>query len=144
MITKPIIDWYFGRLPKAHINLNFRILVLKLIYTHSTDLAVTKSYLYNFEPLKPHFYIYKNIGVYRGIRYCSYFWSKQGFWVHIRTASARRFKRVPSTYVLSRNMKNKRFFLSDFFFIFLVVKTSIYLNRRVFVMTISKRKRDSY
>ena len=36
-------------------------------------------------------------------------------------------------YVLSRNMKNIRFFLSENFQ-FLVVKFSIYLNRRVFVI----------
>ena len=36
-------------------------------------------------------------------------------------------------YVLSRNMKNIRIFLSENFH-FLVVKFSVYLNRRVFVM----------
>ena len=41
--------------------------------------------------------------------------------------------RVPTIYVLSRNMKNIRFFFSENFS-FLVVKFSIYLNRLVFVM----------
>ena len=42
--------------------------------------------------------------------------------VLIRTASLRRFYRVPTNYVLSNNTK------------ILVVKFSIYLNRRIFVM----------
>ena len=37
---------------------------------------------------------------------------------------------------LSRNMKNIRGFLSENFHFFLVVKFSVYLNRRVFVMPI--------
>ena len=37
-------------------------------------------------------------------------------------------------YVLSRNMKKYQNFLSDFFFLFLVVKFSVYFNRHVFVM----------
>ena len=36
---------------------------------------ITKTCLYNFDPLKPHFYIVK-LGVYRGIHYFSYFCSK--------------------------------------------------------------------
>ena len=36
----------------------------------------------------------------------SYFCSKHRLWVLIRTASPRRFKRVPTIYVLSRNKKN--------------------------------------
>ena len=36
---------------------------------------ITKTYLYNFDPLKPHFYIVKS-GVYKGIHYFSYFCSK--------------------------------------------------------------------
>ena len=36
----------------------------------------------------------------------SYFCSKHRLWVLVRTASARRFKRVPTIYVFSRNKKN--------------------------------------
>ena len=36
---------------------------------------ITKTYPYNFDPLKPHFYIVK-LGFYRGIHYFSYFRSK--------------------------------------------------------------------
>ena len=51
--------------------------------------AITKSYLYNFDPLKPH--LYSKTGVYRGIHYFSYFCSKHRLWVLVRTASPRRF-----------------------------------------------------
>ena len=36
---------------------------------------ITKTYLYNFDPLNPHFYTVK-WGVYRGIHYFSYFCPK--------------------------------------------------------------------
>ena len=51
---------------------------------------ITKTYLYNFDPLKPHFYIVKLrfTGVYIIF---SYFCSKHRLWVLVRTASARRF-----------------------------------------------------
>ena len=42
---------------------------------------------------------------------------------------------IPTIYVLSRNMKNIRFFLFENFQ-FLEVKFSMYLNRRIFVMCI--------
>ena len=38
--------------------------------------------------------------------YFSYFCSKHRFWVLVRTASARRFSRVPTIYILRRNKKN--------------------------------------
>ena len=81
---------------------------------------ITKTCLYNFNPFEPHFYT-----VYRGIHYFSYFCSKHRLWVLVRTAS-------PSTtiYVLSRNMKHIRVFYLKIFS-FLVVKFSMYLNRRV-------------
>ena len=82
--------------------------------------ANTKTYLYNFDPLKPHFYIVK-LG-FTGVDIIFLISAeKQRLW-------------VLTICVLSRKMKNIRFFLSDFVFIFLVVKFSIYLNRRVFVM----------
>ena len=52
--------------------------------------------------------------------------------VLVRTASPR-----PTIYVLSRNMKNIRVFVSENFQ-FLEVKFSIYLNRGVFVMHLHK------
>ena len=67
--------------------------------------TITKTCLYNFDPLKPHFYI-----------------AKLGFTgVNIN---------------FSRNKKNIRIFYLKIF-IYLVVKYSINLNRRVFVITTS-------
>ena len=40
---------------------------------------ITKTRLYNFDPLKPHFFILK-LGVYRGIHYLSYYCSKHRLW----------------------------------------------------------------
>ena len=108
---------------------------------HLSRLFITKTCLYNFDPLKPHFYIVKLgfIGVYIIFLISA---QKHILWVLVRTASARvlvrtaslkRFQRVPTIYVLSRNMKNIRDFYLKIFS-FLEVKFSIYLNRRVFVM----------
>ena len=96
------------------------------------SLPITKTYLYNFDPFKPHFYIVKLgfTGVYIIFVISA---QKHRLWVLVRTASARRFKREPTIYILSRNMKNIRiFYLENCHF--LVVKFSVYLNRRVFVM----------
>ena len=82
---------------------------------------IMKTCLYNFDPLKHHFYIVK-------LRltevYIIFLISaqKHRLWVLVRTV-----------YVLCRNMKNIRIFLSENFY-FLEVKFSIYLNRCVFVM----------
>ena len=53
--------------------------------------------------------------------------------VLVRNASSRRFYRVSTMHVLSRNMKNIRFVLSENFLV-LVVIFLVYLNRHVFVM----------
>ena len=68
-------------------------------------LFITKTCLYNFDPLKPHFYMVKLefTGVYIILIISA---QKHRLWVFVRTASARRFYRVPTIYVLSRNMKN--------------------------------------
>ena len=93
---------------------------------------ITKTCLYNFDPLKPHFYIVKLgfTGVYIIFLISA---QKHRLWVLVRTASPRRFKQEPSIYVLSRKMKDIRVFLSEIFQ-FLEVKLSIYLNMHVFVM----------
>ena len=101
--------------------------------------SITKTRLYNFDPLKPHFYIVK-LGYTRVYIIFLISAQKHRLWVLVRTAAAgdggggggdgEAFQRIPTIYVLSRNMKNIRF---CFIFIFLVVKFSIYFNRRVFV-----------
>ena len=98
--------------------------------------TITKTYLYNFDPLKPHFYVVK-LGL---TEVCIIFLissHKHRLWVLVRTASMRRFWRVPTIYVLSRNMKNIRIYFLKICH-FLVVEFSVYLNRRVFVMNIWK------
>ena len=92
---------------------------------------ITKARLYNFDPIQPEFYIVKLrfTGVYIIFLILV---KKHRLWVLVRT-SPRRFLRVPTIYILSRIMKNNwNFYLK--IFLFLVVKFSIYLNRRVFVM----------
>ena len=100
-------------------------------------LPITKTYLYNFDPLKPHLYIVKLefTGVYIIFLISA---QKHRLWVLVRTVSPRRLKRVPTIHVLSRNMKKKyqNFYLKTQF---LEVKFSIYLNRCVFVMLWSLR-----
>ena len=97
--------------------------------------SILKTCLYYADPLKPHFYIVK-LG-FTGV--CIIFLisaQKHRLWVLVRTASARRFYRVPTIYVLSRNMKNIRmFYLKNCHFF--GVKFSVYLNRHVFVMQLS-------
>ena len=93
---------------------------------------ITKTNLYKFDPLKPHFYIVK-LG-FTGV-YIIFLISAptHRLWVLVRTASPRRFKRVPTIYVFEQKYEKYQNFLSENFQ-FLEVKLSIYLNRRVFVM----------
>ena len=83
-----------------------------------------KTRLYNFDPLKPHFYLVKLgfTGVYIIFLISA---QKHSLWVLVR---------VSTIYVLSRNIKKYQSFSSENFQ-FLEMKFSIYLNRRVFVMT---------
>ena len=82
---------------------------------------ITRTRLYSFDPLKPHFYIEKlgSTGVFIIVLIllknidCGYSLDQSMFW--------------------EKNMKNIRKISKNF--LFLVVKFSIYLNRRVFVMT---------
>ena len=72
--------------------------------------------------------LYRNIGVYRGIPNFLIFVPKHRLWVLVRTASTRRFLRVPTINVLSRNKKNIKIFSENFHFLQLMK------NGRVFVM----------
>ena len=79
-------------------------------------LSITKTYLYNFDPLEPHFYIVKLgfTGVYIIFLISA---QKHTLWVLVRTASMRWFYRVPTIYVLSRNKKKyQNFYLKTFRF----------------------------
>ena len=95
---------------------------------------ITKTYLYNFDPLKPHFYIVK-LG-FTGV-YINFFIFAQnidcGF-------SLEPPHRGGSNEYLQSMFWAKIWKIPDFFnmkiFIFWVVKFSMYLNRRVFVMQV--------
>ena len=91
-----------------------------------------KTCLYNFDPLKPHFYIVK-LGFKRVYIIFLISAQKHRLWVLVKIALLRRFYRVPTIYVLSRNIKKYQRFLSENFQ-FLEVKFSTYLHRHVFVM----------
>ena len=54
--------------------------------------------------------LYSKTGVCRGISTFLIFAPKHRLWVLVRTASARRFKRVHTIYVLSKNKKNIKIF----------------------------------
>ena len=82
-----------------------------------TSIDITKTCLYNVDPLKPHFYIVKLgfTGVYIIFLISA---QKHRLWVLVRTASPRRFQQVPTIYVLSRNRKNIRIFIWFLFLYF--------------------------
>ena len=96
---------------------------------NANEKLITKTRLYNFDPLKPHFYIVK-LG-FTGI-YIIFLTSaqKQRLWVLVRTASS-------STHTLCFEPKFEKYqnFLSENYR-FLVVNFLVYLYRRVFVMII--------
>ena len=79
---------------------------------------ITKTRLYYFDPLKPHFYIVK-LGFTGVYIIFLIFAQKHRLWVLVKTAS-QKYEKYQN--FLSENFPS------------LVVKVSIYLNRRVFVM----------
>ena len=94
-------------------------------------LNITKTCLYNFDHLKPHFYTVKLWLT--GVNLI-FLISAQNIDCGCSLEPPRRggSNEYP-LYVLSRNLKNIKSFLSEIFQ-FLEVKISIYLNRRIFVM----------
>ena len=92
----------------------------------------TKKCLYNFDPLKPHFYIVK-LG-FTGV-YISFLISSQNMDGEYSLQPPRRggSNEYPQYMFWAENMENIIFFLSEIFH-FLVVKFLVYLNRHVFVM----------
>ena len=91
-----------------------------------------EKYLYNFDPLKPHFF-HSKTGVYRVYIIFLIFAQNHILWVLIRTVSAGGSKEYPQSMFWTEIWKNIRVFCLNFFQ-FLEVKFSIYLNRHVFVM----------
>ena len=88
---------------------------------------ITKTCLYNFDPLKPHFYIVK-LGFTGVYIIFLIFAQKHRLWVLGEAV-------LTSTHNLCFEQKYEKYhsFLSENFH-FLVVKFSVYLNRHVFVM----------
>ena len=102
--------------------------------------AITKTRLYNFDPLKPHFYIVKLgfTGVYIIFLISA---QKHRLWVLVRTAVLTSthniyFNEYPQ-YIFWAEIWKISEFLSENSHFFFVVKFSIYLNRCVFVMKLS-------
>ena len=93
--------------------------------------SITKTCLYNFDPIKPHFYIVK-LGFTGVYIIFFYFCSKTQI---VGTHPPRRggSNEYQQSMFLSRNMKKYQIFLPENFQ-FLMVKFSIFLNRRVFIM----------
>ena len=90
----------------------------------------------NVDPLPPplSYRKYSKTGVYRGIHYFLIFALKHRLWVLVRTASLRRFYRVPTIYVLSKNLNIiKKIQLK--IVIFTAVKNRCILHGDVFVMS---------
>ena len=84
--------------------------------------------MYCIPPYTP--LLYSKIGVCRGIHI---FALKHRLWVLVRTASLRRFYRVPTHYVLSKNKKNVTFFHLKIQ-VFTALKYCSIWHGRVFVM----------
>ena len=103
----------------------------------TTLLYKSKTCLYNFDPLKPHFYIVKLgfTGVYIIFLISA---QKHRLWVLVWTASQSRNMFWAEIWKISEQKyeKYQNFYLK--IFIFLVAKFSIYLNGRVFVMDWTK------
>ena len=108
---------------------------IKLLWDKSIHpkVDITKTCLYNVDPLKPHFYIVKLgfAGVYIILLISA---QKHRLWVLVRTTSVRRF--IMSTHNLCFGQKYEKYqnFYLKLFSFFFEVKFPTYLNRRVFVM----------
>ena len=94
---------------------------------------ITKTCLYNFDPLKPYFYLVK-LG-FTGEQYFSYFCSKQK-WESVAQNIKRRggSNEYPQSMIWAELWKILEIFIWKFSF--LVVKFSVYLNRHVFIMSV--------
>ena len=93
---------------------------------------ITKTYLYNFDPLKAHFYIVKLR--FTGVSIIFLISAqKHRLWLLVRTEFGEVV--LTSAYNLCFDRKNEKYqnFLSEHFH-FLVVKFSVYLHRHVCVM----------
>ena len=103
--------------------------VRSLSLSYSWRISALRTYLFNetFTTKKWKFSDEK-------FRYISYFWSKHRLLVLVRTASTRRFWRVPTIYVFEQNKKNNVYPRKPQFFYIKVGFKGLKLYRDVFVM----------
>ena len=94
--------------------------------------SFTKTCPYNINPLKPYF-LYSKSGVYMGIHYFSYFCSKHRLWYSLEPPRRGGSNEYPQSMFWAEIRKISAFLSENFQF--LEVKFSIYLNRRVYVMS---------
>ena len=93
---------------------------------------ITKTRLYNFDPLKPHFYIVK-LG-FTGVYIIFHIFArKHRLWYWLEPPCRGGSNEYPQSLVSSRKRKIIRIFYPKILY-FLVVKFSVYLNRLVFIM----------
>ena len=113
----------------------------KLHFPHeeTTHHCITKTYLYNFDLLKPHFYIVK-----LGFTWVYIIFlisaQKHTLWYLLEPPWRGGSNEYPQSMFCAEMWKISEFLSENF--PFLVVKFSIYLNRRVFVMTIQNLPSD--
>ena len=109
------------------------LLVLKFEELHVTICLSRKTCLYSFDSLMPHFYTVKLgfTGVYINFLISA---QKHRLWVLFRTALLRQLLTSIHNVCIEQKYENLRIFHHSESFHFLVVKSSVYLNKRVFVM----------
>ena len=93
-------------------------LLLRDCSTSWVSSFITKTCLYNFDPLKPHFYVVKLR--FTGVNIIFLISAQEHrLWVHVKTAWPRRFQRVLTSNVFSINVKNIRVcFYQKYFTVF--------------------------
>ena len=133
-------SWAFGQIRKCHINADADVdangirIWSNMPPPHSSDTRphITKTCLYNFDPLKPHLYIVK-LG-FTGV-YIIFLISAQNIDCGYSLEPPHRggSNEYPQSMFWAEIWKISEFFLSENCQ-FLEVKFSIYLNRSVFVM----------
>ena len=103
----------------------------KNLVCRTKRVIITKTYLYHFDPLKPHFYIVK-LG-FTGVHIIFLISAlKHRFGYSLKPPRRGGSNEYPQSMFWAEIWKISAFFSENFHF--LVVKFSVYLNRRVFLM----------
>ena len=99
------------------------------------EIFIMKTRLYNIDPLKPHFYIVK-LG-FTGVYNISLISAQNIDWDSLEPPHRGGSNEYPQSMFWTEIWKISEFLCENFHF--LVVKFSVYLNRRVFVKTVLKK-----